>query len=104
MITGTQLGIEDVTLTRKPVLVSVPLHYAGFLCIVDVSHAWTLRQFLQELHTFISVNHPQLTTHTLHKIRACSANKRCWLYLELLLKPRALGLWDLFLHVSNDHP
>ena len=38
-------------LTGEPVFVSVPLHYAGFLCKVDVCLAWNLRQFLQELHT-----------------------------------------------------
>ena len=38
-------------LTGKPVFVSVPLHYAGFLSKVDVCCAWNLRQFLQELHS-----------------------------------------------------
>ena len=33
-------------LTGEPVLVSVLLHYAGFLCKVDVYRAWNLRQFL----------------------------------------------------------
>ena len=44
--------IETIdTLTGEPVLVSVPLHYAGFLCKVDVCRAWNLRQFLQKLHS-----------------------------------------------------
>ena len=43
--------IIKMRLTREPVFVSVSLHYAGFLCEVDVCHAWNWRQFLQELHS-----------------------------------------------------
>ena len=51
------------TLTGEPVLVSVPLHYAGFLCIVDVCHAWNLRQFLQELHMQAHITHNSSRIH-----------------------------------------
>ena len=44
------MAFEDVTLTGEPVLVSVPLHYAGFLCKVHICLARNLRQLLQELH------------------------------------------------------
>ena len=93
--------MEDITLTGEPVFVPVPLQYTGFLCIFDVGHAWNLRQFLQELHKHTSPT----PHHTLLCKRKVQLRKsRCSLYLELLLKPRAPGLWVLFPHVCNDCP
>ena len=93
---------EGVTLTGEPVLVSIPLHYAGFLCKVVVSHAWNLRQFLQELHNYISSHH---NLHNLfYTTIAFQPNIKNWckLYLKLLVKPSAPSLWVLFLHVWGD--
>ena len=85
-------------LTREPVLVSVPLHYAGFLCEVDVCCAWKLRQFLQELHSNAVNPH-----HTYIHITKSSQFKYI-LHLKLLLKAWALCLWVLFVHACDDCP
>ena len=69
-------------LTGEPVLVSVPLHYAGFLCKVDVYHAWNLRQFLQKLHSNVVKPTSYLYSH--YKVK--SDSNIYIIHLKLLLK------------------
>ena len=95
-------------LTGEPVLVSVPLHYAGFLRKVDVCRAWNWRQFLQELHTCIYVDSNTMKftklSYLLSHYKLKSDGNIKAIHLKLLLKTGALCLWVLCLQISDDCP